>query len=104
MRSLSSSIGLACNVFQRGLAAQRRRELPPVLRTGLRRLAARYGVEHLVERFRGEVFVSVPADQHHRGVDAGAEALHLLPGEITIRGDMERLMVDAALADLLDVL
>ena len=55
MRSLSASIGYALRgpamtSCQRGRAADRRRELPAVLRAGLRRLAARDGVEHLARR------------------------------------------------------
>ena len=54
--------------------------------------------------FGREVLVGVAADLHHRRVDAGAEALDLLPGEIAVGGDVELLVVDAPLADLFDLL
>ena len=50
-----------------------------------------------------EILVGVLADQDHRGVDAGAKALDLLPGEIAVGGDMKRLVIDAPLANLLDL-
>ena len=71
---------------------------------GLRLLAAGDGVEHLLEGLRGQILVGVAADQHDRGVDAGAEALDLLPGEIAVGGDVELVVVDAPLADLFDLL
>ena len=57
-------------------------------------------VEHLLEAFRGQVLVGVVPDQHHRRVHAGAEALDLLPGEIAVRRDVQRIVVDALVADL----
>ena len=51
---------------------------------------------------RGQILVGVVPDQHHRRVDAGAEALDLLPGEIAVGGDVQRIVMDAALADVED--
>src|ERR1700687_3272294 len=95
MRSLSSSIALPClggmvdrRVDQRGIAAERGGILPSILRAGLRGLAARQRIEDLLEGCRREVLIGVAADQDHRGVDAAAQALDLLPGEIAVRRDV----------------
>ena len=90
------------DLLQRGLTAERRRKVPPILRAGLRGLAAGKRIENRFEGFRREILVGVLADQHHRSVDACAQAFDLLPGEIPIGGDMERLVVNPVLAHLFE--
>ena len=103
MRHVHRRIG-ARRIGERRVAADRRRELPAVLRAGLRRFAARERIEHLLEGFRRQILIGVLADQDHRSIDAGSQALDLLPGEIAVGGDMERLVIDAPLAHLFDLL
>src|SRR5262249_26869127 len=83
---------------------ERSRELPAVLRAGFRGFAAPNGVENLFEGLRGEVLIGVATDLDHRGVDAGPQALDLLPGEIAVGRHVEGLRVDAPLADSSDLL
>src|SRR5215471_6604900 len=81
-------------------AADGRRGLPVDLRARLRWPALGDPVEHLLEAFAIEVFVGITPDQHHRRIDAGAEALDLLPRKIAVGRDLERLLVDPPAADL----
>src|SRR5712671_2673007 len=110
MRSLSSSIGYALldlrsgRILQSGVAAEWSGELPSVLRAGLWGFASGDRVEHLLEGLRGQVLVGILADLDNRGVDAGAQAFDLLPGEIAVGGYVKGLMVDAPLANLLKLL
>src|SRR5262249_17886395 len=85
--------------LERGRAPDRRRDLPVDLRPRFRRPAGSDAVEHLLEGLGGEILVGILADQHHRRVHAGAEALDLLPGEVAVGRDMERIVVDAPPAD-----
>ena len=50
-----------------------------------------------------QVLVGVGADLDERRVDAGAEALDLLPGKRAVRGEMMLLVMDAVAADILEV-
>src|SRR3954469_17479771 len=92
------------DLLQRGRPAARRRELAAVLRTGLGRIARSKAVEHLAEGFLGQVLIGVLADQHHRRIHAGPEALDLFPAEIAVLGEMEGLVVDAVLANVDQIL
>ena len=103
MRSLSSSIRSRFSPDLRASvgAADRRGELAGrSAGRASRRLAVREAVEHLLEALGGQILVGVVPDQHHRRVHAGAEALDLFPREIAVGRDVERLGMDAALADL----
>ena len=73
--------------------ADRRGEVTVNLRSRLRRAPGGEVVEDLFEAFRRQVLVGIVPDQHHRRVDAGAEALDLLPGELTVRRDVKRIGV-----------
>src|SRR3954465_11120339 len=79
------------DLLQRGRPTGRRRELAAVLRTGLGRGARAKAIEHLAEAFLGQGLIGVLADQHHRRIHAGTEALHLLPAEMTVLGETEGL-------------
>src|ERR1700719_5329496 len=111
MRSLSSSMIRVSGIedrasghfLQRGRPAHRRGELTVDLRPRLRRMAGGKTVEHLAETFLGQILVGVFPDQDHRGIDAGAETLDLLPTEIAVLGEMEGVVMDPALADLDEV-
>ena len=72
----------------------------PDLRAGLGRGAAGKAVEHLLEQLRRQVLVGVLEDLHHRRIGAHAQALDLLPGEVAIRRQVMRIVVDAPLAHL----
>ena len=81
-------------------AADRRGKLPVDLRAGLDGRPLGEAIEHLFETFSRKVLVGVVPDQHHRRVDAGAEALDLLPRKIAVGRDVERVVMDALLADV----
>src|SRR5665647_2353818 len=76
----------SCRFLQRGRPAHGSRKLAVDLRSRLRRIAGGEAVEHLAEAFLGQVLVGILPDQHHRRVDAGAEALDFLPAEVAILG------------------
>src|SRR3990170_7221214 len=99
MRSLSSSMS-SLGRLQGGRTADGRRKLAVDLRPGLRRRALGEAVEHFLKTFRRQILVGVAPDQHHRRVDAGAEALDFLPGEIAVGGELKRLLVDAPATEL----
>src|SRR6478735_11884573 len=92
------------DLLQRGRPTGRRRELAAVLRTGLGRIARSKAIEHLAEAFLGQILIGVLADQYHRRVHAGTEALHLFPAEIAVLVQMEGLVMDAVLADVDQIL
>src|SRR3954463_3354472 len=92
------------DLLQRGRPTSRRRELTAVLRTGLGRIARSKAIEHLAEAFLRQILIGVLADQHHRRIHAGTEALHLFPAEIAVLGLMEGLVMDAVLADVDQIL
>src|SRR6201995_4631626 len=113
MRSLSSSMTgnfpisdwtarehASCGFLQRRRPGDRGRELATVLRSGLDRIAGRKAVQHLAETFLGQVLVGVLPDQHHGRVHAGAETLDFFPAEIAVLGEVEGIVMDAALAAL----
>jgi len=67
------------------------------LRSRLWRLAARHGVENLIERVGRQVLIIIGVDLRHRRVDAGAEAFNLDPGELAVGGHFH-LLADALAA------
>src|SRR5947209_6720141 len=79
----------SCGFLQRGRSTQWRGELAINLWARLRRTAGSEPIEHLSEALLGQILVGVFPDQHHRGVHAGAETLHLFPAEISILGELE---------------
>src|SRR6202035_3194185 len=93
----------SCGFLQRGRPAHGSRELTCDLRTRLRRFAGGKAVQHLAETLLGQILVGVLPDQHHRGIDAGAEALDLFPAKVAVLGQLEGIMMDPALAYLDDV-
>src|SRR5216683_6677773 len=117
MRSLSSSMtkklprsavgemreAASGGFLQRGRPVERRRELTAVLRSRLGQIAGRKTVQHLAEIFLGEVLVGILPDQHHRRIHAGAQAFDLFPTEIAVLGEVEGIVMNAALAHLDDV-
>ncbi len=71
-------------IGQRGRPADRRRELPVDLRARLRDTAGGELVEDAAEALRRQVLVEIVVDLHHRGVDAGAQALDLDPRKLAV--------------------
>src|SRR5271168_587389 len=107
MRSLSSSMVRLSEIedrasghfLQRGRSAHRRGELTVDLRSRLRQISGGKAVQHLAKAFLGQILIGVLPDQDHRGVDAGAETLDLLPTEVAVLGQLEGIVMDPALAD-----
>jgi hypothetical protein len=62
-------------------------------------LAGLEGIDDRLKALDRQVFISVIADHHHRRVDAGAKALDFFPAQRSRRVGMERIVVDAMLAD-----
>src|SRR6266481_7756896 len=93
----------SCGFLQRGQSGDGRGKLASVLRSRLGRMAGGKSVQHLAKTVLGQVLVGVLPDQYHRRVHAGAETLDLFAAEIAVLGEMEGIVVDAALADFDDV-
>src|SRR6516165_11449626 len=91
------------DLLQRGGTCDGRGKLAAVLWSGLRRIAGSKAIQHFAKALFGQVFVSILPDQHHRRVDTGAEALDLFPAKIAVLGQVEGIVMDAALADLDEV-
>ena len=76
----------------------------PICEPGLGGLPSLEGVEQLLEQFGRQILVGVLEDLHHRRVGARAQALDRLPGEVAIRRQMVRLVVDTPLAHLFQLI
>src|SRR5882724_13686908 len=93
----------SCGFLQRSRSTDRRGELTAVLRSRLRKIAGGKAVKHLAEAFLGQILVGILPDQNHRRIDAGAKTLDFFPAEIAVLGQMEGIVMDAALAHFDDV-
>ena len=102
MRSLSSSIGQAFTVFNVVGPPTGADNCRSICGPGFGLRPSAKPSSTFSKLSRRQVLVGVVPDQHHRRVDAGAEALDLLPGEIAVGRDVERIVMDAPLADVED--
>ena len=73
--------------------------MPVDLRPRLHFLAGREIVENARENFGGQILVEIVIDLRHWRIHAGAEALHLDPGQGAVRRHVE-LVTDALLTDV----
>src|SRR6267154_633235 len=81
----------------------RRRELTAVLRSRFHRFTGGKTVQHRAEVFLVQILVGILPDQYHWRVHAGAKTLDLFPTEISVLGQMEGFVMNAALAHLDDI-
>ena len=90
-----------------GRASSARRPAPRTARSicgpGFTGRPAARSSSSALEALRGQVLVGVVADLDQRRVDAGAEALDLLPRERAVGGEVMLVVVDAVPADVLQV-
>src|ERR1700704_1191349 len=93
----------SCGFLQRGRSTHRRRELTAVLRSRFHRFTGGKTVQHRAEVFLVQILVGILPDQYHWRVHAGAKTLDLFPTEISVLGQMEGFVMNAALAHLDDI-
>src|SRR5215471_852272 len=114
MRSLSSSMTkrllqsarhdhASGDLLQCGGTRDGRGELPSVLRSRPWRVAGGKAVKHLSKALFGQILVGVLPDHDHGRVHAGAKAFNLFPAEIAVPREVERIAMNATLANVDEV-
>jgi hypothetical protein len=75
-----------------------------ILRARRHRLAGRDVVDQLLQLFRRQIFIGVLENLQHRRIHAGAQALHLFPGEVAVFGQLKLVLGDLATANIFEII